>query len=126
MKMLATPALSLIMVGTAVAQPNAERTYIDSAFTAVDTNKDGTITRPEFDAFMTARIKKQRAEFDKGFAAADANNDGVIDRNEAKIHDELAKNFDALDFDKNGKLSKEELTTALFAAMKQGSLATGG
>lgn len=128
MKQLAILALGLSLAGAAAAQPDAERTYIDSAFAAVDASKDGTITRQEFDAFMVARIKKQRAEFDKGFAAADANGDGFIDRKEAGIEPALAQHFDPLDGNKDGKLSKAEMTAALIAAMQlqNGTLATGG
>lgn len=108
------------------AQPDLERAYIDSAFAAVDSDKNQVITRKEFDAFMTARINKQRVEFDKGFAAADVNGDGAIDRNEAKIHEALVEHFDKLDTDKDGKLSRREMTAALLAAMQQGNVATGG
>ncbi|MFK3647846.1 hypothetical protein ACI2IY_05335 [Lysobacter enzymogenes] len=75
---------------------------------------------------MTARIAKQRVEFDRGFAAADVNGDGGIDRNEAKIHEALVEHFDKLDTDKDGKLSRREMTAALLAAMQQGNVAAGG
>ncbi|MEH6422368.1 EF-hand domain-containing protein [Pseudomonas sp. CGJS7] len=128
MKQLAILAVGLSLAGAAVAAtpPSAERAYIDGAFAAVDSNKDNAISRQEFDAFMLARIKKQRAEFDKGFAAADANGDGFIDRKEAGIEPTLAQHFDPLDSNKDGKLSKSEMTAALLAAMQQGSLAAGG
>ncbi|WP_242690984.1 EF-hand domain-containing protein [Lysobacter enzymogenes] len=130
MKRSAVLMLGLSLAATAnaatTAQSDLERAYIDSAFAAVDSDKNQVITRKEFDAFMTARIAKQRIEFDKGFAAADVNGDGGIDRNEAKIHEALVEHFDKLDTDKDGKLSRREMTAALLAAMQQGNVATGG
>lgn len=120
MKHLAILILGFSMVGVASAQSDAERNYINNGFAALDANKDGTITQQEFDVFMTARIKKQRAEFDKGFAAADENGDGFIDRKEAEINAALLENFDKLDTDKNGKVTKSELTTAILAATQNG------
>ena len=44
-----------------------------------------------------------------GPARLDANGDGAIDRQEAAAHPRLAQRFDALDVNKDGKLSRDEM-----------------
>jgi hypothetical protein len=44
--------------------------------------------------------------------AADTNGDGMISREEAKALPRLLKNFDALDADKNGQISADEMRAA--------------
>ncbi|MBK0053091.1 hypothetical protein [Stenotrophomonas sp. S39] len=111
-------ALTLIaLAGTANAQSDPAQKYIESAFQAMDANGDRQISRQEFDAFMLKRMAVQRAAFDAGFAAADENGDGFIDRKEAKINDQLSQNFDLIDSNADGKVSKEELGAAMVAAM---------
>jgi Ca2+-binding EF-hand superfamily protein len=52
-----------------------------------------------------------KSTHDKGDAAfkkADKDNDGTLDRKEAKAMPNVAKNFDAIDSDKDGTVSLEE------------------
>ncbi len=54
------------------------------------------------------------SKHDKGHAAfkkADKDNDGTLDRKEAKAMPRVAKNFDAIDVDKDGTVSLEEVHT---------------
>jgi hypothetical protein len=44
--------------------------------------------------------------------AADTNGDGMISREEAKALPRLAKHFDAIDADKNGQITAEEMAAA--------------
>jgi Ca2+-binding EF-hand superfamily protein len=44
--------------------------------------------------------------------AADTNGDGMISREEAKALPRLAKHFDAIDADKNGQITAEEMGAA--------------
>jgi len=55
---------------------------------------------------------------DRGGAAfkkADKDNDGTLDRNEAKAMPRVSKNFDAIDVDKDGTVSLEEVHTFMKA-----------
>ena len=58
------------------------------------------------------------SKHDKGHAAfkkADKDNDGTLDRKEAKAMPRVAKNFDAIDVDKDGTVSLEEVHTYMKA-----------
>jgi Ca2+-binding EF-hand superfamily protein len=59
-----------------------------------------------------------KSKHDKGDAAfkkADKDNDGTLDRKEAKAMKNVAKNFDAIDTDKDGTVSLEEVHTYMKA-----------
>ena len=49
------------------------------------------------------------------FTKADKDNDGTLDRKEAKAMPRVAKNFDAIDTDKDGTVSLEEVHTFMKA-----------
>jgi hypothetical protein len=49
------------------------------------------------------------------FKKADKDNDGTLDRKEAKAMPRVAKNFDAIDVDKDGTVSLEEVHTFMKA-----------
>ncbi len=52
---------------------------------------------------------EQRQALQARWKAADSNNDGYIDRGEAQAMNPIAKHFDELDTDKDGKLSMDEI-----------------
>ena len=59
-----------------------------------------------------------KSKHDKGDAAfkkADKDNDGTLDKAEAKAMPHVAKNFDAIDADKDGTVSLEEVHTYMKA-----------
>ena len=59
-----------------------------------------------------------KSKHDKGhiaFKKADKDNDGTLDREEAKAMPHVAKNFDAIDTDKDGTVSLEEVHTFMKA-----------
>jgi Ca2+-binding EF-hand superfamily protein len=65
------------------------------------------------------RAQARQAMMDK-LKAADANNDGYIDRAEADASlPRVAKGFDQLDADQDGKLSNDELQQAASMARKR-------
>jgi Ca2+-binding EF-hand superfamily protein len=57
-----------------------KQAYIDSTFTAMDSNKDGRVDKTEFTAYQQARFSKQADSIDAAFAAMDKNKDGKISK----------------------------------------------
>ncbi len=82
---------------------------VEKNFDAIDKDKDGTVSLAEIHAFM--KVEKQ-AMHDKAAAAfknADKDGDGTLDKEEAKAMPRVEKNFDAIDADKDGKVSMQEI-----------------
>jgi Ca2+-binding EF-hand superfamily protein len=79
-------------------------------FDKLDLNKDGYVTQDEMRQARETRRAGMREKMDEHFKEADANNDGQLslDEVQAKLP-RLSGRFDALDKDKNGLLSKDEL-----------------
>lgn len=87
-------------------------------FDQIDTNKDGQLSRDELSAARKAHRhahKKgsnadRQARTAERFKHADANGDAKISRAEAEANvPRLAKKFDAIDTDKDGQLTQDEL-----------------
>jgi Ca2+-binding EF-hand superfamily protein len=97
----------------------AIKAEIDATFTKVDTNKNGTISREEFSAYMEEAIAAQVKIFNQTFDTLDTNKDGKISREEAAENKAFAAGFDDVDTNKDGFISKEELATAIKAAQEQ-------
>ena len=73
------------------------------SFDTMDSNKDGTLDRDELKAHHSKRD-------DAKLKAVDKDSDGRISRAEAEAKTPmLAKNFDKLDTNKDGYLSREEI-----------------
>lgn len=82
---------------------------IAEQFDAIDANRDGHVTTDELRAFHQARRGEHRGEMGKKL---DANGDGKLSRDEVANHPKLVQEFDAIDADKDGLLSPEELKAA--------------
>lgn len=103
-----------LLAGAAPADP--ELAYIDSTFTAMDTNKDGRVDKAEYTRFQQARFSRQADSIDAAFTAMDINKDGRISKEEATVVPEIAKYFAGLDTDADGYLSLKEMQQAMVAA----------
>lgn len=94
----------------------AKQAYIDRGFAAMDANSDDTVTRAEFQAFMEARLERQKAHFDAAFQDADKNGDGKLDKAEAVASNALlAQRFESIDADKDGFITPAEIRAATLA-----------
>jgi len=59
------------------------------------------------------------AKMEAAFKKADADNDGTLTRNEAKSMPRVAKHFDAIDTDKDGTVSLDEVRVSMKKAGKE-------
>lgn len=79
-------------------------------FEKLDLDKDGFVTSDEVKQARETRRGDMKARFDEHFKEADSNNDGQLSLDEVQAKmPRLADRFTALDTDKNGMLSKQEL-----------------
>ncbi len=82
---------------------------IAEQFDAIDANRDGQISADELRAFHQSQRGAARGEMWKRL---DADGDGRLSRQEVASHPRLANDFDAIDANKDGFLSPEELQAA--------------
>lgn len=106
-----TPAVAM-----AAPADEAIKTYVDTAFAAMDVNGDGKVERSEFDTFMRARLARQAQVFNAAFAELDKNGNQGIDKKEAAANPTLLSHFEKIDANGNGTLDIEELRAAAAAA----------
>ena len=66
-----------------------------------------------------AQAGEKGARLEAAFKKADKDNDGTLDKSEAKAMPRVAKNFDAIDGDKDGTVSLDEIRTSMKAAAKE-------
>ncbi|HEY0664801.1 MAG TPA: hypothetical protein VGD24_01920 [Gallionella sp.] len=108
----------------------------------MDADKDGSVSKSEFDSYHAQRQAKHFAEMDANqdgklsgdemtckhdrsarleraehmaqvFDKADANKDNSLDAKEVKDMPVLSRNFKEIDADKNGKVTREEFFDAM-------------
>jgi Ca2+-binding EF-hand superfamily protein len=87
-------------------------------FDSIDTDKDGTVDLNEVKASMEKAGKAMHQKGEAAFKKADKDNDGTLDKEEAKAMPRVAKNFDAIDTDKDGTVSLEEIHTHMKSKKK--------
>jgi Ca2+-binding EF-hand superfamily protein len=85
-------------------------------FDAIDADKSGTVSPDELRKYMKAVAKRMHDRGVARFKAADKDDDGTLDRTEAEAMPRVAKDFDAIDADKSGTVSLEEIHDYMRAA----------
>ncbi len=84
--------------------------HLAGKFDSIDTNKDGQLSRGELNAWKKAHRGERQAKAAERFRHADGDGDGAISRAEAEKHaPRLARKFDLIDGNKDGKLTQDEL-----------------
>ncbi|MEO8627393.1 MAG: EF-hand domain-containing protein [Betaproteobacteria bacterium] len=78
-------------------------------FDTIDADKDGTVSLDEIKTSMAGAKKNMHNKGEAAFKKADKNSDGKLDKDEAKAMRRVAKNFDAIDADKDGTVSLDEI-----------------
>ncbi len=82
-------------------------------FDAIDTNKDGQATADELRAFRKAHRGEKHGKHGGEFLKKlDTDGDGRISKAEAQSAPRLAEHFDALDANKDGFVTAEEMKAA--------------
>jgi Ca2+-binding EF-hand superfamily protein len=140
-------SVSLKEMTTHLTSAGYTKDVINKIFRKLDFDKDGTISRQEFQGglvlFTALRsapglgnynaqfVKEIHEDADAVFQSADADGNGEIDESELKSHlrrtfvdysdKAIIKIFDMLDIDGDGKISKSELRDAFvrYSALRQ-------
>jgi len=86
---------------------------LQANFDKFDASKDGKLSLQEITAFVLAQREEDARRKDEAFRRIDANHDGGISKEEAEKEKDtfLIINFDAIDTDKDGKMSLQELNS---------------
>jgi hypothetical protein len=105
--------ISLLLVGVCAGTATAA---LAQNVTAGDNSGKASQAAPTDQREMTSPSDQaatpKKGKHDKGAAAfkkADKDHDGTLDQKEAKAMPDVAKNFDAIDTDKDGTVSLEEV-----------------
>ena len=113
------------MLSRADAEKSAPR--LAGNFDAIDANRDGQLSPEEIRAHRRAAKSERRAragaggagataKFDQYFARADRDGDGALSRAEAENGmPRVAKKFDRIDTDRDGKVTRDEMRVWLAA-----------
>ena len=104
-----------ICAGAAVAALAQNVTAYPKAGEKPKATDQKEMTNPGPDDHTTASQKSMHDKGDAAFKKADKNSDGTLDKQEAKAMPRVVKNFDAIDTDKDGTVSREEVHTYMKA-----------
>lgn len=86
---------------------------LQANFDKFDANKDGKLSLQEVTAFVLAQREEDTRRKNETFRRIDANHDGGISKEESEKEKDpfLIINFEAIDTNKDGKMSLQELNT---------------
>jgi|SRR3569623_197361 len=92
-------------------------------FDQLDANHDGQLTKQELQASLAQRHARnggKGARFEERFKAADKDGDGALTKEEAQAAklNRIARDFDQIDANKDGKVTPEELRATMTAHRK--------
>lgn len=79
------------------------------SFDQIDANHDGVISRKEFKNAILTAAKRQR-EFMDNLARADKDKNGMLSREETKVLPNLSARFDEIDANHDGQLTLKEIS----------------
>ncbi len=90
-------------------------------FDEIDANKDGKVSKEEMHAHHAASREKHKEKFEEKFKGADKSGDGALTKAEVESGKmpHIAKNFDQIDANKDGKVTQEELKAFMKNHRKQ-------
>lgn len=118
--LVATVGASTALAQTPPVISSAMTAQIDKQFAALDTNRDGNISRAEFGPYAQERAAQQDREFEAAFRSLDTNRDSKVTAIEAKANPLLAQYFSAVDTSGDKTISRGELHAAMIAARDAG------
>jgi Ca2+-binding EF-hand superfamily protein len=95
--------------GTLTNEEAKAMPHVAKHFKEIDTDKDGTVSMDEIRAFMKSHKGDAHERGKERFNKADKDHDGTLTKEEAKAMPHVYKNFDAIDTDKDGTVSLEEI-----------------
>jgi Ca2+-binding EF-hand superfamily protein len=83
-------------------------------FKQLDANKDGKVTQEEMDAMHKKMMDKCKPRYEDRFKEVDVNGDGMLSKEEAEIGMPMVfAHFDETDTDKDGKISRAEMDAGM-------------
>lgn len=107
-----------------ISKSEAEGTPLAKHFDKLDQDGDGKISATEREAMRDKFRERMQARHAEHFKRVDANADGTVSRNE--FLDEASQRFDAMDQNKDGKLTQDELRPLRHAKMRHGESESEG
>lgn len=106
--------------GPAIAQDGkpSREARASAMFDRMDADKDGMISRAEWDAARAAMAERRGKQGGRGgWASLDSDGDGQLSAAEWQAAGRPAERFAAMDADNDGVLTREEIMTARQARM---------
>jgi Ca2+-binding EF-hand superfamily protein len=89
-------------------------TFHSDHFKDMDANKDGKVTQDEMDAMHKKMTEKCKPRYEDRFKEVDVNGDGMLSKEEAEIGMPMVyAHFDETDTNKDGKISKDEMDASM-------------